>query len=189
MRMRAACLGAAVAAAVVLPACQSSGKAPAPAAAPAPAGEFASLTIDLGVIASDVERSAKFYTEVAGFTEIQGFDASAAMTRDAGLADGKSDVHVRVFTLGEGPGATRLKLLQFKASPGAAPDNTYIHSTLGFRYLTIRVKDQGAVLARLAKAGVKVLGKGPVALPGGAFLTCVKDPDGNLVEFVGPRTN
>jgi len=187
MRMRAARLGAAVAAVVVLPACQSADKAPAPPAAPA--GEFASLTIDLGVIASDVERSATFYTEAAGFTEIQGFDAAAALTRDAGLTDGKSDVHVRVFTLGEGPGATRLKLMQFKSSPGAAPDNAYIHSTLGFRYLTIRVKDQSAVLARLSKAGVKVLAKGPCPLPGGAWLTCVKDPDGNLVEFVGPKAN
>jgi catechol 2,3-dioxygenase-like lactoylglutathione lyase family enzyme len=182
---RALGLGVLCVATFAFPACQSTPQAPAAPAAPA--GEFASLTIDLGVIASDVERSAKFYTEAAGFTEIQGFDAAAALTRDAGLTDGKSDVHVRVFTLGEGPGATRLKVMSFKSSPGAAPDNTYIHSTLGFRYLTIRVKDQNVVLARLSKAGVKVLAKGPCPLPGGAYLTCVKDPDGNLVEFVGPK--
>jgi len=48
------------------------------------------------------------------------------------------------------------------------------------------------VLARLAKLGVKPLAKSPVALPAslapaGMHLTCVRDPDGNLVELIGPR--
>jgi lactoylglutathione lyase len=185
MTTRILWLGVAVAAAAAFPACQSAEKAPA---APAePAGEFSSLKMDLGVVAGDVEASARFYTEAIGFKEVPGFDAPAALTADAGLTDGKSSIHIRVFVLGEGPGATKLKLMQFKDAPGAKPDNTYIHSTLGFRYLTIFVKDQNVSLERLKKAGVKVLAKGPCSLAGGAYLTCVKDPDGNMVELVGPK--
>ncbi len=186
MTTRIPWLGAAVAVASLLPACQSSDKAPAE-----PAGEFSTLTMDLGTVVGDLEASAKFYTEAIGFREVPGFDVPAAMGGDAGLTDGKSPVHIRVFTLGEGPGATKLKLMQFKSAPGAKPDNAYIHSTLGFRYLTIRVKDQNAAVARLNKAGVKILAKGPYLLPEGfpkgVYLTCVKDPDGNRVELVGPK--
>jgi hypothetical protein len=46
-------------------------------------------------------------------------------------------------------------------------------------------------LKRLEKAGVKPLAKGPVALPEplpqGIYLTVVRDPDGNIVELVGPK--
>ena len=49
----------------------------------------------------------------------------------------------------------------------------------------------GAALKRLDKAGVKPVAKGPVPLPAGlpqgVFLTVVQDPDGNLVELVGPK--
>ena len=55
------------------------------------------------------------------------------------------------------------------------------------------VSDTTAVLERLAKLGVKPIAKSPVALPaslvppGDQFLTVVRDPDGNLVELIGPR--
>jgi catechol 2,3-dioxygenase-like lactoylglutathione lyase family enzyme len=69
-------------------------------------------------------------------------------------------------------------------------DNTFIHSQLGYSYITIRIKDTEAAVQRLKKAGVKPEGKGPAALPKslgeGVFLTVVKDPDGNIVELVGP---
>jgi catechol 2,3-dioxygenase-like lactoylglutathione lyase family enzyme len=78
--------------------------------------------------------------------------------------------------------------------PGTSPrtgDNDFIHSHTGFRYLTIMVEDTNAALERLAKLGVKPLAKSPMALPEslapGMHLTCVKDPDGNLVELLGPR--
>jgi catechol 2,3-dioxygenase-like lactoylglutathione lyase family enzyme len=72
-------------------------------------------------------------------------------------------------------------------------DTEFIHSHTGFRYLTIMVSDTTAALERLAKLGVKPIAKSPVALPaslvppGDQFLTVVRDPDGNLVELIGPR--
>jgi catechol 2,3-dioxygenase-like lactoylglutathione lyase family enzyme len=53
------------------------------------------------------------------------------------------------------------------------------------------VADADAAVARLAALGVRPLAKGPVPLPAalgnGMTLTCVRDPDGNLVELLGPR--
>ena len=178
-----------LAAALALASCHTPSSAPPPAP-PAPAGEFSSLTMDLGMVVGDLEKSARFYADALGFREVPGFDVPASMGADSGLTDAGA-FRVRVFILSEGPGATRLKLMQFKSAPGARPDNAFIHSTLGLRYLTIFISDTGAAMNRLARAGVKPLAKGPCPLPEGfpkgIFLTCVKDPDGNMVELVGPR--
>jgi catechol 2,3-dioxygenase-like lactoylglutathione lyase family enzyme len=69
--------------------------------------------------------------------------------------------------------------------------NDFIHSQRGYSYITIEINDTNAALKRLEKAGVKPLAKGPVALPKplpqGIYLTVVRDPDGNIVELVGPK--
>ncbi len=156
-----------------------------------PAGEFSNLTIDLGVVVSDIDAAAKFYTQVIGFKEVKGFFVPAEMGRDAGLADSKP-LGIRVFHLGEGPGATSLKLMQVEGSKPARQDQAFIHSTLGFSYITIRVKDTTVAMARLKQHGIKPLAKGPYALPAGfpqgIYLTVIRDPDGNFVELVGPKS-
>ena len=53
------------------------------------------------------------------------------------------------------------------------------------------VADTKAALDRLAKNDVKPIAKGPVSLPESLapqtiFLTCVRDPDGNILELLGP---
>lgn len=155
-----------------------------------PDGEFARSTIDLGVVVSDVEKAAKFYTGAIGFTEIDGFSVPGDFAADAGLTDSQP-LTIRVFVLGEGASATRLKLMQLPQVDSKKSDNAFIHSQLGFSYLTIYINDTNAAMARLTKAGVKPIAKGPVALPEGfpegVFLTVVRDPDGNLVELVGPK--
>ena len=132
----------------------------------------------------------RFYTEGIGFRELPGFEVPADVAAGAGLTDGKP-LAVRVLVLGEGDSATKLKLMQVAGTTPRTGDNEFIHSHTGFRYLTIIVADTDAALARLAKLGVKPMAKSPVALPEtlapGMFLTCVRDPDGNIVELVGPR--
>ncbi len=153
-------------------------------------GEFARQTIDLGVVVSDVAKSVKFYTEVVGFTEIEGFKVPADYAADAGLTYGRPlDIHVLV--LGKDESATKLKLMQLPEAKSKPSENDYIESQLGFRYLTIFVSDTNAAIERLKKAGVKPIAKGtlelPKPLPQGVFLTIVRDPDGNFVELVGPK--
>ena len=153
-------------------------------------GDFSSHVVDIGIVASDVERSAAFYTKALGFTEMPGFDVPASLGADAGLADSKA-FHVRVFVLADAPAATKVKLMQFADAPGAKPDNAFLHSTVGFRYLTVMVSDMTAAVERAAKAGATPIAKGPCPLPKGfpegVYLAVFRDPDGNFVEFVGPK--
>ncbi len=152
---------------------------------------FTRSTIDLGCVVSDLDKSVRFYTEGVGFTELKGFDVPATLATDAGLTDGMP-LAIRVLVLGEGDSATKLKLMHVAGTAPRTGDTEFIHSHTGFRYLSIFVADTDAALARLAKLGVKPIAKSPVALPAslapaGMHLTCVRDPDGNLVELIGPR--
>lgn len=150
---------------------------------------FASTTIDLGTVVSDIDKSVKWYKDVVGFQENDGFDVPAGFAADVGLTN-KLPFHVHVLTLGDEPTATKLKLMQFKANPGARVDNSYIHASYGFRYLTIFVKDLNKAVARADMHGVKPIAKGvqplPAGFPEGLGLALYRDPDGNAVELVGP---
>lgn len=151
--------------------------------------KFASEVIDLGMVVSDLDKSLKFYKDVIGFEEVEGFKVPAQFALDTGLAN-KLQLDVKVLVLGKGEKATKLKLMQFKTAPGARVDNTFIHSSYGYRYLTIAVKDVNAAVAHAEKAGAKPIAKCPVplpeGLPEGLALANYRDPDGNLVELVGP---
>lgn len=148
--------------------------------------EFSRGAIDFGIVCSDVEKSLAFYRDVIGMKEIQGFDVPAELATDAGLVD-NHPLSVKVLVTQESSSATRLKLMQVNGASGKKVDHSYIHSSLGMSYSTIWVTDIDASLALAASHGVKPLAKGPVALPNGMFLAVVRDPDGNLVELVGPK--
>lgn len=150
------------------------------------AGEFSKPVIDLGMVVKDANRSAAFLTNAIGFKEVKGFPVTGELGRKIGLIDGHP-VDVRVFVLEETEPATRIKVLSFNQAPGKPADQAFIHSTLGFRYLTIYVKDVNRALERLKRGEVELLGDSPVDLGGGTFLVAVKDPDGNFIELIGPR--
>lgn len=145
---------------------------------------FVRTTIDVGIVVSDVKKAAEFYTKALGFTEVPGFDVSAEMGGGSGLTDNQP-FKVRVFVLGDEPTATKIKLMEFAQSPGKKVDHRFIHSSLGYSYLTLFVSDMTASVARAKKAGAVIV-KEPYNLGGNNYLTLVKDPDGNIIEFVGP---
>ena len=153
-------------------------------------GDFSRTTIDLGCVVSDVDASVKFYTEAIGFQDASSFNVPGNFAKSAGLTDSQ-DLEIRVLKLGKGDTATSLKLMQLPGVTSKKSDNEFIHSQLGYSYLTIFVNDTNAAMARLKKAGVTPIADGPVALPKplpqGVFLTVVRDPDGNFVELVGPK--
>lgn len=161
-----------------------------PAAAPSP---FARTTIDLGTCVSDLEKSLAFYKDAIGFQEVGGFDVPAAMAQDSGLCDAGKPFKVHVLKLGTDETATGLKLFQFAGAAPAKPEQAFVHSSSGFRYLTIIVKDIDASVERAAKYGAKPIAKGPVLVPEsiakGIWLAVYKDPDGNFVELVGPKVS
>jgi lactoylglutathione lyase len=148
---------------------------------------FPRTTIDIGVHVRDIEASARFYTDVIGFTEAQGFSVPAEFAGAAGLTD-RQPLAIRVFVLGVGETATKVKLMEVPGVKIAPGDNSYIHSQLGFRYLTIYIDDMTEAMKRLRDARVAPVG-GPIPIandPSGSYLTVVRDPDGNLIELIGP---
>jgi lactoylglutathione lyase len=151
-----------------------------------PAGEFSKPVIDVGMVVRNADRSAAFLTNAIGFKEVSGFAVSAELGRKIGLLDGRP-VNVRVFVLDNGDQATRIKLLHFSGTPPKQPDQTYVHSSLGIRYLTLYVKDINQALERLKKSAIPLLGDTPVDLGGGTLLVAVKDPDGNFLELIGQK--
>jgi catechol 2,3-dioxygenase-like lactoylglutathione lyase family enzyme len=149
-------------------------------------GEFARSTIDVGIVVSDVEKAAQFYKNALGFTEVPGFDVSKEMGGDSGLCNYQA-FHVRVLVLGDEASATKIKIMEFPEAPGKKVDNQFIHSSLGYSYLTIFVSDTTAAVERAKKAGVVPV-KEPYQLGGENFyLTLVRDPDGNIIELIGPK--
>jgi lactoylglutathione lyase len=148
-------------------------------------GEFSKGLIDIGIVVQDANRTAAFLTNAIGFIEVKGFTASAELGKRIGLIDGYA-VDVRVFALTEDP-ATRIKVLSFPKANAKQPEQKFIHSALGMRYLTLYVKDMNRSLARLKAANVRLLGETPLELGGGSFIAVVQDPDGNFIELIGPK--
>lgn len=146
--------------------------------------EFSRMTIDLGMVVADIEKSATFYRDVIGFTQVGSFDVASQMAGDTGLTDYKP-FSVRVFALGSEPAATKLKIMSFPNAPGKKVDNQFISSSLGYSYLTIFVADMNAAMRRLKQNGVAPV-KQPYQLGGNSYLALVKDPDGNIIELIGP---
>ncbi|OHB68034.1 MAG: hypothetical protein A2Y77_01760 [Planctomycetes bacterium RBG_13_62_9] len=147
--------------------------------------EFSRTTIDIGVVVSDVEKAAEFYGKALGFAEANGFDVPAQMAGDTGLTDGKP-FKVRQFALGDEATATRLKLMEIPEAGPKPVDNQYICSSLGLRYLTVFVADLTGTMERLRQHRVAPV-RPPYRLAGGAnSLILVKDPDGNIIELIGP---
>lgn len=148
--------------------------------------EFSRTTIDLGVVVSDVEKAVKFYTQTLGLTKVSDFDVSGPMAGEIGLTD-HQPFTVQVLALGEDPSATKLKIMQIPGDGSKPVDNQYINSSLGFSYLTIFVSDLTKTMERLRRHGVEPI-KAPYRLgTANNWLICVRDPDGNFVELIGPQ--
>jgi len=151
---------------------------------------FSSKTIDIGMVVRDIDKSVKFYTEALGMKEVAGFSVPAEFASKVGLTDGKK-LDIRVLTLGDGPSATKLKLMQIPEVESKKFRNRFIHTTLGVSYITLHVTDTKAAVAKLKAHKIKTLKESPLPLPeplpSSVFLTMVRDPDGNFVELVGPN--
>lgn len=145
---------------------------------------FSKPIVDIGIVVSDLEKSAKFYTESLGMTEVKGFSVTGELGRKIGLIDNHA-TDIRVFVPAEADSATRIKIMSFKEAPGKAADQAFIHSTLGIRYMTFYVSSADATLQRLTKTGVKPIGETPVDLGNNSRLITVRDPDGNFIELIG----
>ena len=159
-------------------------------AVPTEDSTFSLDTVHFGIVVSDIDAAATFYGDILGLKELDPFSVPASLCSDAGLTD-DHPLEVRVFaTTADNDKATNVKLMQLPGVKSKASDNAFIHSQLGISYLTFFVKDLSASMRRVEQAGGKALAQGPVALGDAAtspHLALVRDPDGNLIELIGPK--
>ena len=146
--------------------------------------EFSSGLIGVGVVTKNLEKSLDFYLNVIGMTKVGEFDVDGDFGKISGLTDGLA-FHVDILKLQDSPEANQWKLMSFKKE-GSHPMSTYIHDDTGPQYITISVNSLEPILQRIKKHNVKLLGETPVALSETDHFVLVQDPDGTIIELIGP---
>ena len=176
--------------AVAFTGCQQPASEPAASAAqtePMPAEanpHFSSETIHVGVVASDLEASLRFYLEAIGMQRVSSFEIDEGLGERTGLSGGVP-FKVEVLQLGTGETATQWKVMTF-GDRAEAQQNTYIHNRVGMQYITLFVNDLQAAIDRLEAHNVPLLGETPTPIPDGNHFVLVNDPDDTFVELIGP---
>lgn len=146
--------------------------------------EFSSGLIGVGVVTKDITKSLDFYINVIGMTKVGEFDVDENFGKISGLTDGIA-FHVDVLKLQDSPDANQWKLMSFKKE-GSHPMPEYIHDDTGMQYITINVNSLDPVLKRIKENNVKLLGETPVPLGEKDHFVLVQDPDGTIIELIGP---
>lgn len=130
--------------------------------------QLSRTAVDLGVVIRDSKRSLAFYRDLLGFTH----EGDMAMP----VGGGGTMHRLRC-------GESLIKLVKFDAVPEASAPAGGIDAATGYRYLTLHVSNLDELVAACKEAGVKV--SVPIAeIRPGVRISMVRDPDGNLVEFV-----
>ncbi len=119
--------------------------------------------LDIGIIVKDIGASLAFYRDVLGL----------AKTEELPTPFGK--LHRLVF------GNSFVKLIDPKKAPEGGPRG--LTAQLGFRYLTFQIVNIDEMCAACEKAGA-VFEMPKRELMPGVTVAMVRDPDGNVVEFV-----
>ena len=146
--------------------------------------EFSSGLIGVGVVTRDLDKSLDFYLNVIGMTKVSEFDVDGDFGSSSGLTDGIA-FHVDVLKLQDSPEANQWKLMSFKKE-GSHPMPRYIHDDTGMQYITINVNSLEPFLKRIKKHKVKLMGNTPVPLGEKDHFVLVQDPDGTIIELIGP---
>lgn len=120
-------------------------------------------SLDLGIVVSDIKASLNFYQNILGL-EFVGITPVWFGTMHR-LRFGTSD----------------FKLIEPKTVP--PPGAIGLEKQLGFRYLTFVIKNLSELCAELKGKGIEFALPEKEVRPG-VRVAMVKDPDGNIVEFV-----
>lgn len=146
--------------------------------------EFSSNLIGVGLVVTDIEKALDFYTNVVGMKKVGEFDVDEEFGKSSGLSDGIA-FHVDVLKLEDSPEANQWKLMSFGKDAGH-PRSKFIQDDTGMQYITIMVKSLEPFLKRIEKHNVKLLGDTPIPLGPDQHFVLIQDPDGTIVELIGP---
>lgn len=146
--------------------------------------EFSSNLISVGVVVSDMEKALDFYINVIGMKKVGEFDVDEEFAKVSGLTGGV-EFHVDVLKLEDSPDGNQWKLMSFKKKAGH-PMPEYIQDDTGMQYITIMVNSLEPFLKRIKEHNVKLMGDTPVPLGPDQHFVLVQDPDGTIIELIGP---
>jgi len=146
--------------------------------------EFSSDLIGIGIVTQDIQKSLDFYLNVIGMTKVGEFDVDENFGKISGLTNGLA-FHVDVLKLQDSPEANQWKLMSFKKE-GSHPMPKYIEDDTGMQYITIMVNSLEPFLKRIKQHGVKLMGDTPVPLGETDHFVLIQDPDGTIIELIGP---
>jgi catechol 2,3-dioxygenase-like lactoylglutathione lyase family enzyme len=147
--------------------------------------DFAKSAISIGVVVEDLDKSLEFYHDVIGMVNVREFTVDSEKAKRMGLSNGES-FDVKVLKLENSDQATEWKLMSFDKKT-SHKSKKYIPDENGIRYITIFVNSMTPVLERIKKHSVKTLGETPTMLDAERQFVLIQDPDGNFVEFIGPK--
>jgi catechol 2,3-dioxygenase-like lactoylglutathione lyase family enzyme len=120
-------------------------------------------SVDIGIFVGDIKRSLDFYNGLLGLEKIEE------------LQTGFGTLHRLRF------GTTDVKLMDPKKVPPVG--SIGLEKQLGFRYITFVIHDLSGLCAALKDKGVEFTIPETQIRPG-TRIAMVKDPDGNIIEFV-----
>lgn len=119
--------------------------------------------VDIGILVKDIALSLAFYQDLLGLKKIGELPIPFGHLYRLGFGD------------------SFVKLVDPKNVPPAGEIG--LTKTLGFRYLTFQISNLDEVCAACEKAGVHFEMPKQELMPG-VTIAMVRDPDGNVVEFV-----
>ena len=120
-------------------------------------------SVDLGIFVSNIKKSLEFYQGILGLEKTEE------------LPTGFGTLHRLKF------GTSDIKLMDPKKVPPAGAIG--LEKQLGIRYITFVIKDLSGLCSVLKDKGVEFTIPETEIRPG-TRIAMVKDPDGNIVEFV-----
>lgn len=147
--------------------------------------DFAKNAISIGVVVEDLDKSLDFYQNVVGMVKVREFVVDSEKANRMGLSKDKS-FDIKVLKLENSEEAAELKLMTFN-NKNSHKNQKFIPDENGIRYITLFVKSMKPILKRIKKNNVKTLGKTPTMLDENRMFVLIQDPDGNFVEFIGPK--
>ncbi len=119
--------------------------------------------VDIGILVKDIKKSLVFYQDILGLKKIGEMPIPFGHMHRMGFGD------------------SFVKLIDPKTLPPAG--TLGLTKALGFRYLTFQISNIDEVCAACQKAGVEFEMPKQELMPG-VTIAMVRDPDGNVVEFV-----
>lgn len=135
-------------------------------------------SIDIGIVVKNLDRAAKFYGETLGLPVVREVEIAADKATQAGCASDR--FRFKAFQAGD----VQLKVVQADADPPSGTGK--VDAATGYRYITFSVESVEESYNALKAAGVPMQGQIAEVAPG-RFIIFFADPDGNMLECVGPK--